>query len=231
MAIAPDIKVISTQAPKEAYTELVAQFEAATGHTVATSFTGTLNVAKRLADGERCDTVIMSSSAMDEQIGKGRIVSGSKVRFVSSGIGIAVRKGAPKPDIGTAEALKKTLLAAKSIGISTGPSGVYLIEMFRKMGIADAIKDKLRQTPSGVFVGTLIAGGEAEIGFQQVSELVHHPGIDFVGPLPAEVQNVTTFCAAIHSGAAQPATAAALIGHITAPAAAPIIRKHGLEPG
>src|SRR5437660_1564742 len=230
MAKAAEIKVLSTQATEQAYLELVAQFEKSTGHKVATVFTGTLNVRKRLADGEACDLIIMAGPAIDEQIGLREAVAGSRVAFAKSGTGVAVRKGAAKPDIGSAEALRKTLLAAKSIGYSTGPSGVYMQSVFEKLGIAGEVKRKLKQTPSGVFVGTLIASGQTEIGFQQISELVHFPGIDYVGPLPGELQRMTVFSAGIHAGAKQADAAKALVRFITAPAAAAVIRKHGLEP-
>ena len=230
MAGAAEIKVASTQATQEAYQELVTQFEKATGHKVTTFFSGTINVAKRLADGEPYDLIIMSGPAVDEQITLGKAVAGSRVDFASSGTGLAVRKGAAKPDISSPDAFKKTLLAAKSIGYSTGPSGVYMLSVFEKLGIAGEVKSKLKQTPSGVFVGTLIATGETEVGFQQISELVHFPGIDYVGPLPGELQRMTMFSAAIHTGAKQADAAKALAKFITAPAAAPVIRKHGLEP-
>src|SRR6185295_5024256 len=142
------------------------------GHKVATTFTGTLGAMKRLADGETYDLLIMSSSSIDELIKSGKIVPGSRVDFAKSGVGVAVRKGAPKPDISSTEALKKTLLAAKSIGYSTGPSGNYMISLFERLGLTDQVKDKLKQTPSGVFVGNLVASGDTEIGFQQVAELV-----------------------------------------------------------
>jgi len=230
MCGAAEIRVASTQATQEAYQELVAQFEKATGHKVTTYFSGTLNVSKRLADGEAYDMIIMSGPAIDEQVKLGKAVAGSRVDFASSGTGMAVRKGAAKPDISSPDALKKTLLAAKSIGYSTGPSGLYMLSVFEKMGIADQVKGKLKQTPSGVFVGTLIATGEAEIGFQQISELVHFDGIDYVGPLPGNLQRMTLFSAAIHTGARQADAARALVKFITAPAAAPVIKKHGLEP-
>jgi molybdate transport system substrate-binding protein len=226
---AAEINVISTQATQEAYLELVAQFEKASGHKVKTVFNGTLNVQKRLADGEPYDLIIMAGPAIDEQIKLGRAVAG-RVDLAKSGTGLAVRKGAPKPDVSSADALKKTLLAAKSIGYSTGPSGIYMLSVFEKLGIADQVKGKLKQTPSGVFVGTLIANGEAEVGFQQISELVHFAGIDYVGPLPGELQRMTTFSAGIHSGAKERDAAKALVKFLTAPAAAPVIRKHGLEP-
>jgi len=228
---AEEIKVISTQATQEAYLELVAQFEKASGHKVTTVFTGTLNVQKRLAEGEPYDLIIMAGPAIDEQIRLGKALAGSRVDFAQSGTGVAVRKGAPKPDISSPEALKKTLLAVKSIGYSTGPSGLYMLSVFEKMGVAEQVKGKLKQTPSGVFVGSLIANGDAEIGFQQISELVHFAGIDYVGPLPGELQRMTMFSAGIHSGAKQPDAARALVKSITAPSAASVIRKHGLEPG
>ena len=230
MADAAEINVLSTQATQEAYLELVAQFERASGHKVKTAFTGTLNVQKRLADGELYDMIIMAGPAIDEQIRLGKAVAGSRVDFAKSGTGLAVRKGAAKPDIRSVDAFKKTLLAAKSIGYSTGPSGLYVLGVFEKLGIAGEIKGKLKQTPSGVFVGTLIASGETEIGFQQISELVHFPGIDYVGPLPGDLQRMTVFSAGIHAGAKQADAARALVKFITAPSAAAVIRKHGLEP-
>jgi molybdate transport system substrate-binding protein len=231
LAGAEEIKVLSTQATQEAYLELVAQFEKASGHKVTTIFTGTLNVQKRLADGEPFDMIIMAGPAIDEQIKLGKAMARSRVDFAQSGTGVAVRKGAPKPDIRSPDALKKTLLAAKSVGYSTGPSGLYMLSVFEKMGIAEQVKGKLKQTPSGVFVGTLIANGDAEIGFQQISELVHFAGIDYVGPLPGALQRMTMFSTGIHSGAKQPDAAKALVKFITAPSAASVIRKHGLEPG
>jgi molybdate transport system substrate-binding protein len=227
---AAEINVISTQATEEAYKELVAQFEKASGHKVTTFFSGTLNVQKKLAAGEPYDLILMAGPAIDEQIKLGKAVGGSRVDVAKSGTGVAVRKGAPKPDISSADALKKTLLTAKSIGYSTGPSGLYMLSVFEKLGIAEQVKGKLKQTPSGVFVGSLIANGDTEVGFQQISELVHFPGIDYVGPLPGDLQRMTMFSTGIHSGAKQADAARALVKFLTAPAAAPIIRKHGLEP-
>jgi len=227
---AADINVVSTQATEEAYKELVAQFEKASGHKVTTFFSGTLNVQKKLADGEPYDLIIMAGPAIDEQIKLGKAVAGSRVDVAKSGTGMAVRKGAAKPDISSADALKKTLLTVKSIGYSTGPSGLYMLSVFEKLGIAGEVKGKLRQTPSGVFVGTLIANGDTEVGFQQISELVHFAGIDYVGPLPGDLQRMTMFSAGLHSGAKQADAARALVKFLTAPAAAPVIRKHGLEP-
>src|SRR5262245_32548439 len=231
LAGAAEIKVLSTQATEEAYRELVPQFEQATGHKVTTVFTGTLDANKRLAAGETYDVLIMSAPSIEEHIKGGKVVAGSRVDLAKSGVGVAVKAGAPKPDISTTDALKKTLLSAKSIGYSTGPSGVYVAGLFQRMGIADEIKGKLKQTPTGVFVGSIIANGEAEIGFQQVSELSHFPGIDYVGPLPADIQLFTTFSSGIITGAKEEDAAKALVKFITAPEAASAFKKRGMEPG
>jgi molybdate transport system substrate-binding protein len=231
LASAAEIKVLSTQATEEAYRELVPQFEKDTGHKVTTVFTGTLDANKRLAAGETYDLLIMSAPSIDEHIKGGKVVPGSRVDLAKSGVGVGVKAGAPKPDISTTDALKKTVLSAKSIGYSTGPSGVYIVSLFQRMGIADEVKGKLRQTPTGVFVGSIIASGEAEIGFQQVSELSHFAGVDYVGPLPADVQQFTTFASGIMAGAKEAEAAKALVKFVTAPAAAAAYKKRGMDPG
>jgi molybdate transport system substrate-binding protein len=231
MTHAAEIRVLSTQATEEAYRELVPEFEKATGHKVATTFTGTLDANKRLAAGEGYDLLIMSASSIDEHIKGGKVAPGSRIDLAKSGVGLGVKSGAPKPDISTTDALKKAILAARSIGYSTGPSGVYVVGLFQRMGIADDIKGKLKQTPTGVFVGSIIASGEAEIGFQQVSELSHFAGVDYVGPLPADVQQFTMFSSGIIVGAKEADGAKALVKFITAPAAAAAFKKRGMEPG
>jgi molybdate transport system substrate-binding protein len=228
---AAEIKVLSTQATEEAYKELAPQFEKASGHKVTTVFTGTLDALKRLSNGETYDLLIMARQQIDELSQSGKVVAGSRTDVAKSGVGVAVGKGKPKPDISTVDALKKTLLAARSIGYSTGPSGLYVVTMFQKMGIADEVKSKLKQTPTGVFVGSIIASGEAEIGFQQVSELTFFPGIDYVGPIPAEIQLITVFSAGIPTGTKQADAAKSLVSFITAPAAAAVFKKHALDPG
>ena len=231
MADAAEIKVLSTQATEQAYRELVPQFETASGHKVTTIFTGTLDVKKRIAAGETYDVLIMASPDIDAFLQSGTLVPGSRVDLAKSGVAVGVRAGAPKPDIGTTDKFKAALLAAKSIGYSTGPSGNYIVGVFEKLGIGDAIKDRLRQTPTGVFVGTLVASGDAEVGIQQVSELAHFPGVDYVGPLPGDIQRYTMFSSGITANAKETDAARALIRFITAPAAAPTFKKHGLEPG
>jgi molybdate transport system substrate-binding protein len=230
-ASAAELKVLSTQATEEAYKELVPRFEKATGHKVNTVFTGTVNADKRLADGESYDMLIMSSGSIDGHIKGGKVAAGSRVDLAKSGVAVGVKAGAPKPDVSSVEALKNTILAAKSIGYSTGPSGIYIVSLFEKLGIADAVKSKLKQTPSGVFVGTLIANGETEIGFQQVSELFHFAGVDYVGPLPEPVQRYTVFSSGIAAGAKEGDAAKALVKFLTAPDATSAYKKQGMEPG
>ena len=162
-------------------------------------------------------------------IKQGKIATGSRADLAKSEIGVAVKAGAPKPDISSAEALKSTLLAAKSVGYTSGPSGVYMGNLVERMGIAVEVKAKFRSVPSGGTIGTIVAAGDCEIGFQQVSELVHIPGIDYAGPLPADIQRVTIFSSRIQSGAENAAGAKALQQFLTTPAAAAVMRKHGLE--
>jgi molybdate transport system substrate-binding protein len=228
---AAEIKVLSTQATEQSYRELVPQFEKATGHKVTTLFTGTLDAEKRLAAGEQYDLLIMAEDAIDQHLKDGKLAQGSRVDLARSGVGVGVKAGARKPDISSVDALKRTLASAKSIGYSSGPSGVYIVKMFERLGVADQVKPKLKQTASGVFVGSIIANGDVEIGFQQVSELMSFPGVDYVGPLPAEVQQITTFSSGIQVGAKQAEAAKALVNFITAPAAASAFTKRGLTPG
>ena len=230
-ANAAEIRVGSTQATEEAYKELIPQFEKASGHKVTTVFTGTLDLQKRVAGGEKYDLLIMAGPAIDDYIKAGTVVAGSRVDLAKSGVAAAVPKGAQKFDISSVDALKKTLLTAKSIGYSTGPSGVYLVTMFQKLGVSAEVTPKLKQTPSGVFVGNLIANREVEIGFQQVSELSLFPGVDYLGPLPDAVQQITMFSAGLAAGAKEAEAAKALVKFITAPAAATAYKKRGLEPG
>jgi molybdate transport system substrate-binding protein len=224
-----EIKVLSSIATKEAYLELVPQFEKAAGHTVVTAWSGTTAIMQKMATGEQHDLVIISSTEMEELIRQRKIVAGSRVDLATSGIGIAVRKGAPRPDVSTADALKKALLAAKTVGYTSGPSGVYMGTLVERMGIADEVKAKFRSVPSGGTIGTIVASGDCEIGFQQVSELVHIPGIDYIGPLPAEVQRVTVFSCGLQTGAPQPGAAKALAAFLTTAAARAVMQKHGLE--
>jgi molybdate transport system substrate-binding protein len=230
-AAAAEIKVLSTQATEQSYRELVPQFERATGHKVTTIFTGTLDADKRLETGETYDLLIMSSPSIDEHLKDGRLVAGSRADLAKSGVAVGVKAGAKKPDIGSTDALKKSVLAAKSIGYSTGPSGNIVMRLFQRLGVLEEIKPKLKQTATGVFVGSIIASGEVEIGFQQISELSQFAGVDYVGPLPADIQEYTTFSSGILKGAKEAEPASALVRFLTSPDAAPVYRRRGMEPG
>lgn len=228
---AAEIKVIASNAIKEAYLDLIPAFEKASGHKVTTIWGGTESVAKRISGGEVVDIVIIAAPNIDRLILEGKLVAGSRADFAKSGVGIAVRTGLPKPDISSGEAVKTAVLAAKSVAYSSGPSGFYIAELFKKMGIADQIKDKVKQPASGVQIGELMALGEADLGFQQVSELLHVKGIDYLGPLPADIQNITVFSAGLHTAAPAAEAAKALVKFLTAPEAGPIIKTTGMEPG
>ena len=222
-----NIKVMLSAAFKEAYLELVPPFERASGHKVENLWVPSVQMMNRLKGGETVDLVILSAAAL-EDLRKAGIVS-ERTDLAKSGIGVAVKAGAPRPDISSGEALKRAVLAAKGIAYSTGPSGIYLIKLFERMGIAEQIKSRVKQV-QGVPAGSIVARGEAELAFQQVSELLPVPGIDLVGPLPPDVQEITIFAAGLHAKAPHPDAARALIKHLTAPAAASVIRKKGMEP-
>lgn len=234
-ARAEEIRVMTSGGFTAAFLELVPEFERTTRHTIATSFGASMggapdSIPSRLERGEPADIVIMARPALDALIKQGKVLPDSAVDLVRSEIGMAVRAGAPRPDISSAEALKRTLLAARSIAYSASASGVYLsTELFPRLGIADQIRDKSRRIESER-VGAVVARGDAEIGFQQISELLPIAGIDLVGPLPPEVQQVTVFSAGIAVGARAVTAARALIAFLASPAAAPTIRKTGLEP-
>ena len=228
---AAELKVLASGAVKEAYTELVPQFEKSSGNKVTITWAGTNDIKKKIEAGEVYDVIVIAAPQMDGFVKDGKIAAGSKLDLVKSGVGVAVKAGAPKPDVSSADALKRALVAAKSVGYSQGPSGVYMASLFEKMGIADQIKAKAKITTPGVPVANMIRNGEAEIGFQQVSELIHETGIDFIGALPNDVQKITTFSGGIHSASKEQAAAKALQTFLAAPARADTLKKHGLSPG
>lgn len=234
-ARADELKVVTSGGFTAAYLELVPQYEAASHNKISTEFgpsMGTTHnaIPVRLDRGEAIDVVIMAGPALDELIKQGKVRAGSRVDLVRSKIGMAVKAGAPHPDISTVEALKRALLAAKSIAYSDSASGVYLsTELFPKLGISDQIKSKSKKIEADP-VGGVVATGEFEIGFQQISELRPVKGIDIVGELPAGAQRVTIFAAGVPGTARHPETAKALIQWLASPVAYDAIRKSGLEP-
>jgi molybdate transport system substrate-binding protein len=230
-----EVKVVTSGGFTAALLELVPEYERATHVKVVTEFgpsMGTTHnaIPLRLERGEVIDVVIMAAQALDDLIKQGKVRAGSRIDLVRSSIGMAVKAGAPKSDISSVDALKRTLLAAKSIAYSDSASGVYLsTELFPKLGIADQIKDKTRKIEADP-VGGVVASGEAEIGFQQISELRPVKGIDIVGPLPAGAQRVTVFSAGIPTASTQPEAVKALIQWLASPSAYSAIKKSGLEP-
>ena len=235
LASAAEIRVVSSGGFAAAYRALAPGFEQQTGHRLIAAWGPSMGdtpqaIPNRLQRGEPIDVVIMVGESLDELIRQGKVVDADHRLLALSRMGMAVQAGAPKPDISTLEALKKTLLTAHSIAYSDSASGVFLSTvLFPRLGIADQLKDKARMIPAEP-VGKVVARGEAEIGFQQVSELLPVAGIDFAGVLPDEAQQVTPFSAGIVAGSTQPAAAKALIDYLTSPAAAPLIRQTGLDP-
>ncbi|HXJ02228.1 MAG TPA: substrate-binding domain-containing protein [Micropepsaceae bacterium] len=226
-----EIRMIASNAVKEPYLELIPQFEKATGHHVAVDWVGTDDAIRRIGGGEVADIVIAPSFAIDALIKQGHLAEGSRLDVAKSIIGVAIRPGAPKPDLSSGEGLKRSLLASKKIIISAGPSGKYLATLFQKMGIADQLKGRITQLASGESPGLALARGEGDIGFTQVSELLAIKGIEFLGPVPGDFQSVTIFSAGLGKGAPQPEAARALLKFVTAPQALPVLKKTGLEPG
>ncbi len=229
MLHAAEIEVMLSAAFREAYIELVPGFERASGHKVTSLWCPSVQMMQRLKDGEIVDMMILSAAALDEIIHAGLVAPEDRFDLATCGVGVAVRAGAPKPDISSAEALKRAVMAAKSVAYSTGPSGVYLAGLFERMGIGDAVKAKLKVS-QGEPAGAIVARGEAEIGFQQMSELMPVPGIDLLGPLPPEIQEITTFSAGIHVRASQAEATRALVKHFKSAQAAPVIKRNGMEP-
>ena len=234
-ARADDLKVVTSGAFTAAYLELVPKYESATHNKLVTEFGPSMGTTHnaipiRLERGETIDVVIMAAPALDDLIKQGKVRADSRVELVQSKMAMAVKSGAPKPDISTVDALKRVLLAAKSIGYSDSASGVYLHdELFPKLGIADQIEGKARKIEADP-VGGFAASGEVEIGFQQISELLPVKGIDIVGELPPGAQRVTVFAAGIPTTAIHPEAARALIKWLASPVAYSAIKKSGLEP-
>jgi molybdate transport system substrate-binding protein len=231
---ADEVRVMTSGGFAAPHLELVASFERATKHrviTVATSMgVGEDFIPSRIRRNEPVDIVILPDASLDELIKEGRMAADSRVPLARSGIGIAVRAGARKPDISSVDALRRTLLEATSVAYSASVSGVYLsTELFPQLGIADQMKTK-SQRIERERVGAVVARGDAEIGFQQISELLPIAGIDYVGPLPADVQRITVFSAAVSAGARSPEAARALIRFFLSPEGRQVMTKSGLEP-
>src|SRR5712675_1704582 len=228
---AAEVTVIASTAMREVMDELVPMFERASGHKVAISFLSGAVLPVKMKDGAPADVVVTTPATIDDLVAAGKVVANTRVDFVRSGAGVAVRADTPKPDVSTPEAFKNALLAAKTVGYSQGPSGVHFMGVLARLGITDQVKAKGVVPPLGSRVGTLIAEGKAEIGVQQITELLQIPGIDFIGPLPKDLQANIVYATATPTSAKDSASASALVKFLSSEPALPVIKKVGLEPG
>ena len=231
-AHAAEVKVLTAGAMKAVVLELVPQFEKETGHKVIVDNDTAGGLARRIQGGEAFDLAVITPGVLNDLAAKGKIVGDSRANVARVGVGVVVKDGAPVPDIGSVDAFKRTLLAAKSVAYidpaSGGSSGIYLASLFDKLGIAADIKPKAKLKQGG-YVAELIANGEAELGIHQISEILPVKGVKLAGPLPAEIQNYTTYAAAVSTDAKQEDAARALIRLLTGPAADSVLKARGME--
>jgi molybdate transport system substrate-binding protein len=223
------LKMISSMATREVLSELASQFQRSGGQPVVSEAAGGVDVAKRVQAGEAVDVVVLASNAIEKLIADGKVLAGSRVDLVRSGVAIAVRAGSPKPDISGEEAVKRAVVAAASLSYSTGPSGVYLEKMFERWGILEQIRGRIVVPPPGIPVGSLVASGKVELGFQQLSELMNLAGIEVVGPLPPAIQTITVFSGGIASVCGKPDAARALLKFMASAQATAVKQRHGME--
>jgi molybdate transport system substrate-binding protein len=228
MTVRP-LKLLSSMAAREVLAELIRGFAAESGQPVTAEAAGGVEVAKRIQAGDAADVVVLADTAIDKLIAASALRAG-RVDLVKSGVAIAVRSGAAQPDISSEAAVKAAVLAAGSLSYSTGPSGVYLEQLFARWGILESVRPRIVVPPPGVPVGSLVAGGQAALGFQQLSELLNVAGIEVLGPLPAAIQSITTFSAGINVRCEQPQLAAQLLSYMCQPAATAVKQRYGMEP-
>lgn len=221
---------ISSMATRQMLAELAEAYERSSGQPVGIESVGGVDAARRVQDGEAFDIVVLAADALDRLALAGHIDPSSRVDLARSGIAVAVAAGQPRPDISTEAALRDAILGARSIGYSTGPSGVHLTRLFERWGIAGIIGPRVVQAPPGVPVGALVARGDVALGFQQLSELIHLPGIDVVGALPSDIQATTIFAAALCTTTTQREAAQALLSFLTSREADPAKSGNGMEP-
>jgi molybdate transport system substrate-binding protein len=230
-ASAAEIRVISSNALKATLEELAPAFEQASGHKLVLAFGAAAPLKTEIEKGAMFDVALLNAAGIDDLIKQGRLAAATRADLARSGIGVAVRKGAPAPDIGTVEAFKRALLAARSVAyIEQGGSGIYLKALLPRLGIADALKDTLKLLPPENPIGLAITNGEVELGMTQISEILPYAGAQLVGPLPADIQSVTVFTIAAAANAPQPEPAKALIRFLATPAAAAVLKAKGLDP-
>ena len=227
---AAGIKVLCSNSSHAVMKELIPAFERESGHQVAISYETATQALSSIRAGATADAIILNAPSIDELTKQGRIAPGSSRNLASCGVGIAVRAGAPKPDIGSVEAFKRALLDAKSIAhTEAGASGIHFVGLIERLGIAAQVKAKARTRPGGL-IGELVANGEAELAVQQIPELMAVAGIEFVGPLPHELQLISTVTAAVFADARQPQAAWAFLAFLSTPAAARVFKANGLDP-
>lgn len=229
-AMTTRMRAISSMATRSVLAELGQAFERHFGLRLDVLAVGGVDAARRVAAGESFDLVFLAADAIDKLIAGGHLAAGSRVDLMLSPVAVAVQAGAPKPDIASEEALKRAVLAARSIGHSTGPSGVFLVQLFERWGVADELKSRTVQAPPGVPVARLVAQGEVELGIQQLSELMNVPGVEVLGLMPEGAQFITTFSAGLGKDAAHAAAARAALAFMSTAEVAEIKRRHGMEP-
>lgn len=215
---------------KAVLAELGPVFEARSGCRVAIESVGGVEAKRRVRAGEAFDSVVLASEAIDELLAAGYLLAGSKVDSASSPVAVAVRSGGPRPEIGSEDGLRRAVLTARAIGCSTGPSGAKLARLFERWGIAEQVRERIVTAPPGVPVGALLARGDAELGFQQASELMHLEGVEVLGPLPAAIHIVTVFSGAVGAAGAQAEGARALLAFMASPASEGAKRRQGMAP-
>jgi molybdate transport system substrate-binding protein len=221
---------ISSMATRDVLAELADAYQRRSSRPVAIESVAGVDAVRRVQDGELFDFVVLTAEAIDRLAAAGRIDPGSRLDLARSGVAIAVAASAPRPDVDSERAVRQAVLSARSIGYSTGPSGAHLVRVFERWGIAETIATRIVQAPPGVPVGALVARGDVELGFQQLSELMHLPGIVVIGPLPPEIQVVTTFAAAVCTCSTRVDAASALLCFLASPEADSAKRRHGMEP-
>jgi len=230
---AAEVKVLSAGAFKQVVLALVPEFQSQTGNTVTVDNGTTGQLKKRIDGGEAFDIVVITPAVIDEMIASGKVAAGSEVKLAGVGIGVVVKEGAPKPDIGTVEKFKQALLTAKSVAYidpaSGGSSGIYIDKLLVKLGIADQIRPKAKLKKGG-HVADFIVSGEAELGIHQISEIVPVKGAALVGPLPKEIQNTTTYAAGLSASAKDKDAVKELIEYLSGPDAAAVLKSKGMEP-
>lgn len=228
--MSPSLLGISSMATRLVLADLVEAYQRRSGQSVRIESVGGVDAARRVAAGEAFDVVILASDAIDKLIASGQVLAGSRVDLVHSGVSVAVRAGAPGPDISSEDAVRAAVLAARTVSYSTGPSGVALARLFERWGIAEDLKSRLVTPPPGIPVGSLVAKGEVELGFQQLSELISLEGITVLGPLPPAIQITTTFSGGVCTASRQPEAVRALLAYMAGPDAAEAKRRQGMDP-